>query len=188
VLEVGPGRGELSERLMRELGAEVSAVDQSERMVELTRAWGVDTLVGDVEALPFPDDTFDCALAAWMLYHVADLDLGLAELARVLVPGGRLVAVTNGERNLGELWRRVPRRWSGLTFSAENGAAALERHFSRVERRDVDGTVTFPDWAAAKRYIAASVTRADQADRLEPFDGSLVCTRRVAVFVAETAR
>jgi 2-polyprenyl-3-methyl-5-hydroxy-6-metoxy-1,4-benzoquinol methylase len=38
VLEVGPGKGELAERMARELGADVVAVDQSERMVELTRA------------------------------------------------------------------------------------------------------------------------------------------------------
>jgi len=60
-------------------------------------------------------------------------------------------------------------------------------HFANVERRDVEGTVTFPDWAAARRYVEASVTRADLADRLEPFDGPLVCSRLVAVFVAETA-
>jgi ubiquinone/menaquinone biosynthesis C-methylase UbiE len=42
ILEVGCGEGELAERMQRELGAEVVALDQSERMVELTRARGVD--------------------------------------------------------------------------------------------------------------------------------------------------
>ncbi len=189
VLEVGAGRGELAERIARELGSEVTALDQSERMVELTRARGVDAIVGDVQSLPFPDASFDCAVAAWMLYHVPDLDRGLAELARVLVPGGRLVAVTNTDLNLPELWGRFGRHAVRThSFNAENGADVLRRHFANVERRDVEGTVTFPDWAAARRYVEASVTRADLADRLEPFDGPLVCTRLVAVFVAETAR
>jgi SAM-dependent methyltransferase len=189
VLEVGPGRGELSERIAQELGATVTAVDQSERMVELTAARGVEALVGDVQSLPFAGASFECAVAAWMLYHVPDLDRGLGELARVLVPGGRLVAVTNAERTLPELWSRLgePARPTHA-FSAENGAGVLERHFATVECRDVDGTVTFPDWAAARDYVAASITRAHLVDQLEPFDGPLVCTRRVAVFVAETAR
>jgi SAM-dependent methyltransferase len=188
VLEGGAGRGELAERVMRGLRAEVTAVDQSERMVELTLARGVDALVGDVQALPFADASFDCAVAAWMLYHVPALDRGLAELARVLVPGGRLVAVTNTDLNLPELWARFERHAVRVHgFNAENGLGVLRRHFARVERRDVEGTVTFPDWEAARRYVAASVTRADLADRLEPFDGELVCTGRVTVFVAETA-
>ncbi len=189
VLEVGPGRGEVAERIARELRSHVTAVDQSERMVELTRARGIETIVGDVQALPFADASFDCALAAWMLYHVPDLDRGLAELARVLVPGGRLVAVTNTDLNLPELWGRFGAHAVRThSFNAENGAAVLERHFARVERRDVEGTVTFPDWEAARRYVASSVTRADLAERLQPFDGPLVCRRLVAVFVAETVR
>jgi ubiquinone/menaquinone biosynthesis C-methylase UbiE len=188
VLEVGPGQGELAERIAREVGAPVVGVDQSERMVELTRARGVEALVGDVQELPFANASFDCALAAWMLYHVPDLDRGLAELARVLRPGGRLVAVTNSEWNLRELWGLVGSEPAGrYSFSAENGAASLARHFARVERRDVEGTAVFPDRAAAYAYVSASVTRAELAERLPQFGGALVCTRRVAVFVAETA-
>ena len=87
VLEVGPGPGELSARMTAELGAEVVALDVSERMVELARRRGVDARVGDVQSLPFEDGSFDTVVAAWMLYHVPDLDRGLAEIARVLTPG-----------------------------------------------------------------------------------------------------
>ena len=102
VLEVGCGWGELAARVAAETGAEIVAVDVSPRMVELARERGIDARVGDVQQLAFADGEFDCALAAWMLYHVADLDRGLAELARVLRPGGRLVAATNGARSLPE--------------------------------------------------------------------------------------
>jgi SAM-dependent methyltransferase len=53
VLEVGCGEGELSERLAIELGAEVVAVDQSSRTVELASARGIDASIGDVQELPF---------------------------------------------------------------------------------------------------------------------------------------
>ncbi len=186
VLEVGPGRGELAERIMRELGACVRAVDRSERMVELTRARGVDAITGNVQALPFPDRSFDCAVAAWVLYHVPDVSRALAELARVLRPGGRLVAVTNGERHLHELWGLCNgHARPGLSFSAENADGCLLRHFTLVERRDARGTVTFPEREAARRYVAASPTRAHLADEL-PVDGwPLVATRHAAVFAAE---
>lgn len=188
VLEVGCGRGELSARIARELGATVVAVDQSERMVELARAEGVDAQVGDVQALPFADGSFDCAVAAWMLYHVPDVDRGLSELARVLRPGARLVAVTNSGRNLPELWGKFGERSRRAhAFSAENAEEQLRRHFAHVERRDADGIVTFADWDAANAYVSASVTRGDLAGKLPRFDGPLECSLLVSVFVAEKA-
>lgn len=187
VLEAGCGRGELAERMQKELGAGVAALDQSERMVELTQARGVDARVGDVQELSFEDGTFDCAVAAWMLYHVPDVDRGLSELARVLRPGGRLVATTNGERNLPELWDMFGSdSWRQHGFNAEGGEEQLRRHFRTVERRDALGTITFPDWDAANDYVANSVTRRDLAGKLQRFDGPLVCTRLAVVFVAET--
>src|SRR5207302_7666109 len=95
VLEVGGGPGELAERMQRELEAEVTYVDISPRMVELARDRGVAAQLGDVQELPFDDGSFDSVVAAWMLYHVPDVDRGLAEIARVLAPGGTLIAVTN---------------------------------------------------------------------------------------------
>jgi SAM-dependent methyltransferase len=139
VIEVGGGQGELAERLQTDLRAEVSFVDQSDRMVELARSRGVlDARVGDAQSLPFPDASFDTAVAAWMLYHVPDLDGGLAELARVLEPGGRLVAVTNSLRHIEEFRDLVGARRSALEslFNAENGEESLRRHFGSVERID----------------------------------------------------
>jgi SAM-dependent methyltransferase len=152
VLEVGGGPGELAERMARELGAAVEFVDISPRMVELARARGIDARVGDVQELPFEDATFDVAVAAWMLYHVPDLDRGLAELRRVLAPGGRLVAVVNGAPHLQELRELFGRRFES-TITRENGAALLGRHFARVDRRDVDGWTSIPDREAVLAYV-----------------------------------
>jgi SAM-dependent methyltransferase len=143
-------------------------------------------MVGDIQALPFEDGSFDVAVAAWMLYHVPDVDRAIDELHRVLRPGGRLVAVTNSIENLIELWSLVG---EGLkidyAFGRENGEEILRRCFGSVERLDADGEVTFADWESARAHLAASPTRAHLADRLPRFDGPLVARRRVRVFIAD---
>jgi SAM-dependent methyltransferase len=185
VLEVGPGPGELSERIARELGVGVVAVDSSERMVELARSRGVDARLGDVQSLDLPSESFDGAVAAWMLFHVPDLDRGLGEIARVLRPGGRLVAVTNAADHLLEVWQLVGAENDPLVFGAENGEELLRRHFARVERRDVEGTTTFPDASAVRAYLGSFERGAPLARRVPPVVPPLVARRHVTVFIAD---
>jgi SAM-dependent methyltransferase len=189
VLEVGCGWGEFSARVASELGVEVVAIDISPRMVQLARERGVDARVGDVQELPFEDGVFDCVAANWMLYHVPDLDRGLAELARVLTPGGRMVTATNGLRHLGELWSLVgrDRAQEPVRFFAEFAERFLHEHFATVERRDVEKTVTFPDVQAVRDYIGSSVAHKHLAACVPTFDGPLITTSRQVVFVAQTA-
>ena len=153
VLEVGGGQGELAEWMRDALGARVSFLDFSPRMVELARARGLEAQVGDVQHLPFADASFDVVVAAWMLYHVPDIPLALREIARVLVPGGSLVAVTVSVEHLRELRELVqypPGRET--TFNRENGEELLAPEFARVERRDADQTVTVRDRAKLVAY------------------------------------
>ena len=183
VLDAGCGRGNIAERIARESDAAVVGIDQSERMVELTRARGVDAVVGDVRALPFEDGEFDCALAAWMLFHVPDVDAALAELARVLRPGGRLVAVTNGpdhHRELYELLGRHPLSRASPPRTARSSCGGTSPGSSA---RDASGTVRFPDRAAAQAFVDAMIIL---DGTLPAFDGPLVCSRHTTVFVAET--
>ncbi len=181
VLEVGGGQGELAERIVKELGVELTFVDQSERMVELARTRGVNAEVGDVQRLRFPDATFDSAIAAWMLYHVPDLDQGLAELARVVEPGGHLVAVTNADGHLREL-----RDVMGVEFKSgfvrETGEAALLRHFRAVARTDFDGIATITDAEAVYAYRDSMIVSNKSRDLV--FDLPLRVRTAVSVFVA----
>jgi SAM-dependent methyltransferase len=185
ILEVGPGEGELAERLQRELGADVVAVDQSVRMVELTRSRGVDARLGSVEELEFDDESFDCVVAAWMLYHVQDLDRAFAEIVRVLRPGGRLVAVTNGFDHLKELYELVGRPRLRSSFLAEDADRILPRFFAHVDRRDAHGWVVFPDAQTAQSYVGSLVLL--EGARVPPVEGPIRVRRRPSIFVAERA-
>jgi len=187
VLEVGCGEGELAQRLMNDLRADVIALDQSPRMVELTMARGVDARVGDVQELPFPDESFDVAVAAWMLFHVPALDLALSELARVLTPGGRLVAATNCADHLIEMFELAGADRFELPFGGENAEPLLSRNFARVERRAADGTVTFSEADAIRSYLRSSERLASFADQVPELTEPLVARRRPVVFVAEKA-
>lgn len=185
VLEVGGGEGELAERVVHELGAELVGVDQSSRMVAIQRAKGIDARVGDVQALAFDDETFDVAVAAWMLFHVRDVDRALGELGRVLRAGGRLVAVTNALDHMRELWDLAGRETSmrTVTFRSENGEALLRRHFAYVERRDVRSWVTMDD-EAIRGYAGSWDDLHGALDAL-PLAEPLRVRRVTTVFVAE---
>ena len=93
VLDAGCGSGPLTEAL-RARGAAVSGFDLSPVMVELARkrlGEDADVRVADLGApLPYPDDTFDLVVSSLALHYVKDWASALAELRRVLKPGGRL--------------------------------------------------------------------------------------------------
>lgn len=185
VLEVGCGMGQFAERVARETSAEVVATDVSPRMVEIAASRGLDARLADAQALPFEDGEFDCAVANAMLYHVADLERSLAELHRVLEPGGRVVATTIGVEHMRELWELLGYHVPERQFSRETGEEALSRHFARVERRDVDAVLVFPDAAAVHDYVDSTLF-ADAVPRpLPDFEGPFTSRTLATVFVAE---
>jgi SAM-dependent methyltransferase len=155
-------------------------------MVELACERGVDARLGDVQDLPFGDGEFDAAVAAWMLYHVPDLERGLAELARVLRPGGRLVAVTPSRFHLAELRTLVGSGPPALSFCRESGEVLLTRWFRNVRRQDVDGTVVFHARDDVVRYVSASMTMGRFVENIPAaLDVPFRARRGVSVFVAD---
>jgi SAM-dependent methyltransferase len=184
VLDVGCGRGEFAERLLHK-GIGVVAVDQSPRMVELTRERGVDAHIADAQQLPFADGEFDAVVANHMLYHVPDVHHALAELARVLRPGGVLLASTNGVRSLGEMWDLVGRdlsdRWS--LFMRETGEDLLKPHFASVRLIPLDGTIEVTA-DEMRDYVAHSVAHNHLSANVPDFPGTMTLTASSAVFAA----
>jgi len=188
VLEVGCGWGELSEWIARETGADVVATDLSPRMVELTRQRGVEAPVADAQDLPFADGSFDVVVAAWMLYHLPDLERGLSEIARVIRPAGTFVAATNSRAHLTELRRLVGSGPSTLKFAREDGEEHLQPYFASVERTDLDGVLTFADRAAVADYVDASIAMSPYAANLpEEIPLPFEARRGSSVFVARKA-
>lgn len=98
VLDIGCGTGPLAEQLAQR-GARVSGFDSSPQMIEIARERlgdDVDLQLADLAApLPYSDDSFDAACASLVFHYLADWVDALAEIKRVLRPGGRLVASVN---------------------------------------------------------------------------------------------
>ena len=95
VLDVGCGTGALTGELVARLGsARVAAVDPSAPFVAATRTRhpGVDVRLAPAERLPFPDDTFDAALAQLVVHFMLDPVAGVAEMGRVTRRDGVVAA------------------------------------------------------------------------------------------------
>lgn len=125
----------------------------------------------DAQHIPLADNVADVVLANHMLYHVPDKDAALAEIRRILRPGGHLIAATNSATNMAELidlrrqamerlnvpldpsWDRSP---VADLFSLENGRSLLQPHFPHVQRHDLSSALIFPEPQPLLDYVASS--------------------------------
>jgi demethylmenaquinone methyltransferase/2-methoxy-6-polyprenyl-1,4-benzoquinol methylase len=92
VLDAACGTGDLALADLRAGAGEVTGLDFAPRMLERARRKSAEVswVEGDLLALPFAAESFDAATIGFGVRNVSDLELGLRELRRVLVPGGRL--------------------------------------------------------------------------------------------------
>jgi demethylmenaquinone methyltransferase/2-methoxy-6-polyprenyl-1,4-benzoquinol methylase len=92
VLDGACGTGDLALADLKAGASHVTGLDFSDRMLERARrkSTQVEWVRGDLLALPFEDASFDAATVGFGVRNVADLELALKELRRVLRPGGRL--------------------------------------------------------------------------------------------------
>jgi SAM-dependent methyltransferase len=140
VLDVGCGPGALTEVLVERLGAErLAAADPSELFVEYARSLlpGVDVRLASAEDLPFPDATFDAALAQLVVHFMADPVAGLRQMARVTRPGGVVAACVwdhaGGGGPLATFWRAV-RDTDGKAQDESGLAGVREGHLGELAR------------------------------------------------------
>ena len=174
VLELGAGPGWLWRHNAERIPSrwEVVVTDRSAGMLAEARA-ELEGLPGfsfervDAQDLPFPEGGFDVVVANHMLYHVPDLDRALAEIRRVLRPGGSLMAATNGTGHMAELGevarrafppqlaREADRTREMTRFTLESGAERLGRFFEAVERVDASSRLVVPDAAPLVAYLAS---------------------------------
>jgi ubiquinone/menaquinone biosynthesis C-methylase UbiE len=145
VVDVGCGPGRFL-REAAERGAEAVGVDPSVRMRRLAVRFTparlrpvVTVLDGAAERLPLEDQAATVAWAVASVHHWDDLDAGLAELHRVLAPGGRLLLVERLARPRGWFshhaltWERAQRLAAQATAAGFTDAAAERRALGRSQ-------------------------------------------------------
>ena len=94
VLDVGCGDGQVS-RLAARLGAEVIGIDPTWNCVRVAGERGTTVARAGAAALPFADASFDAVVACLVFEHIRDVDDAIAEVSRVLQPGGRFCFFLN---------------------------------------------------------------------------------------------
>ncbi|HLI31526.1 MAG TPA: class I SAM-dependent methyltransferase [Solirubrobacteraceae bacterium] len=146
ILDVATGTGMVAAALVRRYRCRVTALDQSAEMLSAARARRAgDPLLqerlqlveGQAEQLPFADGQFDHLTFTYLLRYVDDPAKTLAELARVVRPGGRVAALEFGvptHAGLRLLWR----------LHTRIGLPAL-------------GAIASPEWAQTGRFLARSI-------------------------------
>jgi demethylmenaquinone methyltransferase/2-methoxy-6-polyprenyl-1,4-benzoquinol methylase len=146
VLDVATGTGLVAQALVRRHGCEVVGLDQSAQMLGRARERvaadpklrdRVTLVEGEAERLPFADAEFDHLTFTYLLRYVADPAATLAELARVVAPGGRIASLE---------FAVPPRRlWhAAWTLYTRVGLPALGRLVSR-------------EWSYTGRFLARSI-------------------------------
>jgi demethylmenaquinone methyltransferase / 2-methoxy-6-polyprenyl-1,4-benzoquinol methylase len=141
VLDVATGTGLVAAALVRRYGCRVVGLDQSEAMLagarrrldaDPTLAQRVELVRGEAEALPFADGEVDHLTFTYLLRYVDDAGGTLAELARVVRPGGRIASLEFGLPDP-PLWRPLWRVYTRTLLPAA-GFALGGREWWRVGR------------------------------------------------------
>lgn len=175
--------------------------EASERCTAL-RHWQVTGVEADAVKLPFADASFDTVVAMHMLYHVPDPAVAIAEMHRVLKPGGRLVVTTNGAGNTRELYALTTAFGADGTepvaaaFGYEQATQLLGAQFGTVEQHEHPASlrITNPEvvYMALTSYPPGDGASADQLSAFRTAidaafskgDGVLETKKEMAVFVA----
>jgi ubiquinone/menaquinone biosynthesis C-methylase UbiE len=153
MLDIGTGTGRMLELLAPRISAGLG-VDASRGMLALARARLAKAALAhcavrqaDMYRLPLSGG-YDVVLLQMVLHYAEDPDAALAEAARVLAPGGRLVVVDLAEHGRDDLTDRLAHRWPGFTD------AAMQAAFDRVGLRpsvplSVPGPLEVRLWSSA---------------------------------------
>jgi ubiquinone/menaquinone biosynthesis C-methylase UbiE len=117
VLDVGAGTGFLTERAAK-LARKVIALDLSQSMTDEARSKlrgkNVEFRIGDAEQIPLADSSVDSVIGNMILHHCPRPEVAVKEMARVLVPGGRLVLSDLQEHDYESLRKDHADLWLGF--------------------------------------------------------------------------
>lgn len=152
VLDAGCGKGRFARVLLDENPrASLFTLDLAEAMLryvppEMARC------AASITAIPFASASFDCAYATESLEHAIDIEAAVAELCRVVKPGGRIAIIDKNAKHWGRLHTPKWEKW----FSQKSLERLLRRHCRQVSSRpisyweDVAPDGLFLAWLAVK--------------------------------------
>ena len=172
ILELGCGPGYLWSQCVNRIppGWRITLSDLSPGMVDA--AWRNLVVIGrpfkfeqiDAQSIPYPDESFDAVIANHMLYHVPDRSKAIAEIRRVLKPGGHLIATTVGQNHLYEMgeWLRcahLEKSFQEFTrsFTLENGMEQLKPFFAEVKMTRYEDNLQVTEVEPILAYIRSSI-------------------------------
>lgn len=152
VADVGCGKGRFA-RIVKEQnpGASVVALDLAEAMLRSIPS-DIDRTAATMTALPLATEAFDGAYATESLEHAVDIETAVAELARIVKPGGRIVIIDKNAKAWGRLQTPEWEQW----FGRKQLEKLLGRHCREVTSRpisyweDVEPDGMFLAWLAVK--------------------------------------
>jgi ubiquinone/menaquinone biosynthesis C-methylase UbiE len=120
ILDVGSGAGQLAQHILKyaDRTSRITCFDLSHEMLRRARhrlkSHRPRFVVADLTQLPFPDGCFDRVTCGYVLEHLPDAGVGLAELSRVMMPGARMLLLTT-EDNFSGAW--TSRFWCCRTYN-----------------------------------------------------------------------
>jgi SAM-dependent methyltransferase len=178
VLDVGCGEGELARHLPD--GDWVGLDSSAEMLARAPRP----SVLADATALPFEEHSFASVAVLYVLYHLPEPGLALAEAKRVLRPGGLLAAAAPSRHDSPELAHALPQ--TALTFDAELAPAILGELFGEVEVERWDAPLlALPDRGAVRDYLIGKGAARARAERVaQSVEAPLKVTKRGALLFA----
>jgi ubiquinone/menaquinone biosynthesis C-methylase UbiE len=152
VLDVGCGKGRFARVFQQqEPEAEIWGLDISEEMLRFVPP-GIHTRAGSMTELPFEDAYFDAAYATESLEHAVEIDRAIAEICRVVRPGGRIAIIDKNAEQWGRLETPEWEKW----FTRKELEGLLRQHCRSVTSQfisyweDVEPDGLFLAWLAEK--------------------------------------
>ncbi len=149
ILDAGCGPGTYGIMLAQE-GNEVIGLEISPQATRVARQRANEKkvnflpVVGDLERLPFKDNSFDICFCGWVLHHFPDTGTAVAELSRVLRPGGKIALAEPNESNMAMRFSRfiedlpLLRRWT-LSAGWDTPNRTIHRHKHYIEALERQG-------------------------------------------------
>ncbi len=148
-LDLGCGTGNYTLELKKR-GFDVIGLDASEEMLKIARLKGLNCIKGDAYNLPFPDESFDLVLSVTMFEFIHEPEKVIAEIYRVLKPGGEVLIGTMNGRSLWFIFKRLKSLFveTAYRYARFYTPKELETLLENAGFRDVEsaGVIFFPSF------------------------------------------